>query len=76
MKLFRCLLHIPVGLVTVVAAIVRPVLAICLLVGFLAYELNEDFHIKDNAWVDIAGYLWGLAIGSMILFLILLGGYS
>jgi len=32
---------------------------------FKEYELNEDFHIQDEACWDIAGALWGLGIGIM-----------
>jgi len=37
--------------------------------GFMIYELNEDWRIKDFAFVDIAGYLWGLALSGLAKFL-------
>jgi hypothetical protein len=33
------------------------------MLGFLAYEVTEDWRIKDKAYIDIQGYMWGLATG-------------
>ena len=30
------------------------------------YELNEDWHLKDGAWIDVRGWLFGF-IGYFIL---------
>jgi len=64
----RVLLHIPVGMFTCFAGYVAWWLAVVFATGFLLYEMNEDWHIKDEAWKDIKGYLWGIVIGSLILF--------
>ena len=34
--------------------------------GWFIYELNEDWHLKDGAWIDIKGFLWGVAIAETI----------
>jgi len=65
----RLLLHIPVGAVNLVLLQVHPVLAVIFFLGFMIYELNEDWRIKDFAFVDIAGYLWGLALSGLAKFL-------
>jgi len=44
------------------------------LLGFMAYEVTEDWRLKDGAYVDIYGYLWGLATGGMTLFFMQLLG--
>lgn len=33
---------------------------------FALYELNEDLHLRDGAWIDIQGWLFGF-IGYFIL---------
>ena len=65
----RLFLHIPVGLLNVFFALICPPLSILFFIGFMIYELSEDWRIKDQAYKDIAGYLWGLAIGGIGLFL-------
>lgn len=62
-KLVRAAIHLPVGAVT---ALMSPVAAVLLFCGFIIYELNEDYHLKDGAYQDIAGYLVGLAVMDII----------
>lgn len=64
------LVHIPVGIFQVFCGWLNPVAGIAFLVAFMMYELNEDWHISDQAWLDIRGYLWGIAMGSIGLFLV------
>ena len=59
------LLHIPVGMFQVFCAWLNPALAIAFLVGFMVYEVNEDWHLKDRAYYDIRGYLWGIVLGAI-----------
>jgi len=59
----RWCLHFPIGGFTAWAGHVHWVYALCVLVGFLAYEISEDWRIKDKAYIDIQGWLWGLGIG-------------
>ena len=53
----RVLMHIPVGLLTGIPLIGRPLQR-----TFHLYEKNEDRHTKDQAWVDLTGELIGNAI--------------
>lgn len=64
------LLHIPLGLLTCVLCYAHWVLAVILAVGFYIYELNEDWHISDNAYKDIKGFLWGIGIGGIIMIIL------
>lgn len=74
-KLGRVLLHIPLGLLTVLfGCYVGWWLAIIFAVGFLVYEVDEDWHIGNGAWFDIKGFLWGLGIGGLVVFGLKLGG--
>ncbi len=64
----RVLMHIPVGMLTVVLGFfvawwLGPLFGI----GFLIYEVDEDWHLRNGAWKDIKGWLWGLAILGLIL---------
>ena len=54
------MLHVPVG---IVIAIVPGVLPLCFTALFIAYEISEDWRIKDHAYIDVQGALIGLAIG-------------
>ena len=63
-KTFRAFLHIPVGLMNVWAFQGGDGIGLTFFLAFIIYELNEDiFYLKDGAYIDIAGYLWGLALG-------------
>lgn len=62
---YRIMIHIPVGGITVYLLSVSVHLAWIMFIGFMLYELNEDWHREDNAWKDIKGYLWGLALAGI-----------
>lgn len=68
-KSFRALLHLPVGIFTVFCGYVNWSCAIIFFLGFMAYEITEDWRIKDGAYIDIFGYLIGLALGVVGLFI-------
>jgi len=42
--------------------------------GFIVYEVDESWHLHDGAFIDIKGWLWGIALGGFIMFLLKLGG--
>jgi len=87
-KVSRILMHIPAGIVTVVAFLLGLSIALCLeispiagailgvgmggacLIAFMIYEINEDRHLHDQAFVDILGYLIGLNGTIIVLFAI------
>jgi hypothetical protein len=37
---------------------------------FVIYELNEDWHISDDAFVDLFYFGWGIGISYMALFIL------
>ncbi len=65
-KIYRCLLHLPVGLAVVLFLLIHPLLSGLFFSGFLVYELNEDCHLKDRAYVDIFGMLAGMAVAGAL----------
>jgi len=67
-ELKRVLMHIPVGMLTVVLGFFGAWwLGVLFGVGFWVYEVDEDWHIRNGAWYDIKGWLWGLTILGLIL---------
>jgi len=59
----RILIHIPVGmLIPFLAAGV----AIVFGAGFILYELNEDWHLNDQAYIDLQGFLIGITVGQVL----------
>jgi len=70
-RFFRCLLHIPVGIICAVLCMTGyKIVAAFFFLGFALYELNEDSHLKDNAWKDLFGFLVGLPIAPIALLLV------
>jgi hypothetical protein len=65
----RLLMHVPVGVACALLTRVSSPLAAILAAFFLFYETNEDRHLKDSAYKDIAGAAWGVALGGLILWL-------
>jgi len=69
-KLFRAGIHIPVGLFNVFCLRTGIVYGVLLFAGFFVYELSEDFHLKDKAFLDIFGWLIGFGVGVVGLFIL------
>ena len=59
----RFFLHLPIGLLYAIADIPG---AIGLTALFALYEINEDRHVKDSAYIDVQGALAGVIIAIMI----------
>jgi len=68
--LHRVLLHLPVGLATVLFIYVHWSLALVFGFGFALYEICQDKVVGDNAHKDIKGWLWGMIITGTIILLI------
>lgn len=63
-------MHIPVGFVCVFMAYVSWVLALVFGLAFVSYEILEEWRLKDKGWHDLKGFLWGMGIGALILWII------
>jgi len=55
--------HVLYGVLTV---FVPPYLAPIFAILFVIYELDEDWHISDEAYRDILDYMIGLSVASVI----------
>lgn len=60
-KTIRAVLHVPVGICNAFLLYAEPVFGILFFIGFFVYELEESYHLKDGAFLDIYGWLWGFA---------------
>ena len=66
-QLWRWFLHLPVGVGTVLAVChVHWAAGLIIAFWFWAYERNEDRWMRDQAWVDMKGAIWGAAICSIV----------
>ncbi len=59
---YRIFAHYLVGILTAGSIIVSGVLSLIGFLGFLAYELNDDWHLKDEAYLDILEFLIGFFV--------------
>lgn len=64
------LAHFTFGLLSSLSVIVNPVLTIISFLIFLAYELNEEWKIKDTGYIEILQFGVGFACGMTILILL------
>ncbi len=69
-KLFRAGIHIPVGLFNAFCVYVGILYGVLFFLGFFIYEINEDGHLKDQAFLDIYGWIIGFGMGVSLLFLL------
>ena len=67
---FRAVLHFPVGVFTAWLGTVAPVTCAVFGAGFLIYETLEDWRIADRSYKDVFGYLVGIAVGSVLFYLL------
>ena len=69
-KLFRAGTHIPAGIIIILACRVGWIFGLVCFGLFSVYEINEDRHLHDMAFLDIAGAMIG-AFGAVVVFYIL-----
>jgi hypothetical protein len=58
--------HALLGVLIVVLTKVNPLASILLFLAFLVYELDEDWHISDQAYNDILELMVGMVISSIV----------
>ena len=62
----RLIVHMPVGGFTMWLASWYPAMAVTFALIFVfGYEITQDFHVKDGAYIDIKGMLWGMVLVSL-----------
>jgi len=63
-RLATKLAHILYG---ILAALSDWYLTLAMTVAFIIYELDEDWHLNDQAYHDLLDYMVGLSIGALSL---------
>jgi len=63
-RLLSRLAHVAFG---ILAALSDWYLTLAMTVAFVIYELDEDWHISDEAYHDLLDYMVGLSIGALSL---------
>jgi len=66
----EALFHFPVGLFTAFLLHINPALGCLFGLGFISYEVMEDWRIHDKSYLDLYGWLLGLGLGGVILWLL------
>jgi hypothetical protein len=67
LDLNNVLMHIPVGIITVVISLYSPIVAAVFFYGFVKYETVERRVIRDKCFPDIHGSLVGMGFLAIIL---------
>lgn len=58
------------GIITILSVLLSPPISILLFAGFMIYELNEDWHISDQAFRDILEYCIGMYACAFIMLIL------
>ena len=66
LKKLADLAHALLGVLIVVLTKVNPLASILLFLTFLVYELDEDWHLHDQAYQDILELMVGMVISSIV----------
>ena len=66
LKKLTDLAHALLGVLIIVLTKVNPLASILLFISFIIYELDEDWHINDNAYGDILELMLGMVISSIV----------
>ncbi|XOB63836.1 hypothetical protein ACMC56_16720 (plasmid) [Campylobacterota bacterium DY0563] len=66
---YERLAHFLAGIITAAASVQGWLLGLLLFSTFIIYELDEDLHLGDLAFVDIRDYALGLYTASLLLLL-------
>ena len=66
LKKLTDLAHAVLGVLIIVLTKVDPLASILLFLTFLVYELDEDWHLHDQAYQDILELMIGMVISSIV----------
>ncbi len=67
-KVLYSVAHFVGGVITGMVSRANPILAVLMFTVLIIYELDEDWHLNDNAYKDIFEYMVGL-YGSALVYL-------
>ena len=63
-------IHFPLGLFNAVLISVNPWAGFAFALGFVGYEQLQDKVEHDRSYLDVYGWLWGLAAGGITLWIL------
>lgn len=66
LDIIRIAIHLLAGLGTGILLAVVPVVGAALTLGFLVYEVIEDWRINDHSYKDVFGFLLGLGLSGCL----------
>ena len=69
-KVIGLCLHIIPGAFNAWLFLISPHWGWAFCVGFILYELDEDWHLRDHAYLDIIGWLVGFALFAILSFIL------
>jgi hypothetical protein len=59
--------HVLFGFVSTLSVLVHPILPALSAILFVIYEIDEGFHLNDEAYEEIKEYLYGVAAALVVL---------
>ena len=59
--------HAVFGFISTVAVLINPILPALSAILFVIYEVDECFHLNDEAYQEIREYLYGCGAGMFLL---------
>jgi hypothetical protein len=62
--------HVLFGALTALVSIVQPVLSIINTMLYIMYQLDQEWHLRDEAYDEILEFAVGLAIGETFVLLL------
>ena len=65
--IFSFFSHFFCGVITILSFLLNPVIPMILFFTFMIYEVDEDFHISDEAFIDIREFGYGAFLTAVIL---------
>ena len=65
-RAWRIGIHVPVGILNVQLGLNYFWLGSLFGAGFIVYQLMEFVQLRNRGWIDVHGWLAGLAIGAFI----------
>ncbi len=63
--------HFLAGFLTACVSQINAVLSVLMFLIFIIYELDEDWHLSDQAYIDIRDYAAGLYAAATIIYIII-----
>jgi hypothetical protein len=68
--------HAIFGLLSALAVKIHPVLTVVAFLLFTIYELDETYHLQDEAYQELREYGYGFGLGLLILLALRLTGVT